>query len=74
MTPAEIRAFNTGVEAVLALACVTSAALALKLSKMPTRINFAMGALAGLAEEGRALLLPISPHTAAVSPAPIMSK
>ena len=64
MTPAEIVAYNRGVEAVLALARATSVALAPRLSKQPTRINFAMGALDGLAEEGRALLMLIPPHGA----------
>ena len=59
MTPAETRAYNAGVAAVLDLAAVTSDALAPRLTRQPTRINFAMGALDGLAEEGRALLLPV---------------
>ncbi len=57
MNQAEIIAYKKGVEAVLTPARATSAALEPRLTRMPTRINFAIGALEGLAEEGRALFL-----------------
>ena len=65
MTAAEIRAFNAGVAAVLALAQASADAVTAKLVEKPTRFNFAVGALASLADEGRALL--ISPAPAAPS-------
>ena len=65
MTPAETHAYNAGVAAVLALARASSVALAPKLIKMPTRIDFAMGAPHGLAEEGRAVLLAVPASTRA---------
>ena len=69
MTPREIVAYNAGVAAVLDLARATSAALAPRLVEMPTRFNFAMGALDGIAEEGRALLIPLPPSAGAAAPA-----
>ena len=56
VTRREAEAFNAGVSAVLALARATSDRLALQLVDKPTRYNFAMGALDGLAEEGAQLL------------------
>lgn len=61
MTAAEIDAYNAGVAAVLDLAKATSAALVPRLAERPTRFNFAIGALDGLADVGRALLLPTPP-------------
>lgn len=62
MTPAEVRSYNAGVRAVLAIARATSAALAPAAVTRGTRIGFAMEALDALAQEGAALLLqPTSP-------------
>ena len=57
MTAAEVRAYNAGVAAVIALARATSGRLALRLTEKPTRFNFAVGALDSLAEEGAALMV-----------------
>ena len=65
MNQAEMIAFNAGVAAVLALAKRTADALAPKITSKPTRFNFAIAALDGVAEEGRALLLP-SPRPSAM--------
>ncbi len=58
MTRNEAQAFNAGVCAVLDLARRSADALEAKLIERPTRYNFAVGALHGLAEEGVVLLLP----------------
>ena len=57
MTPAEARAFNSGVLAVLAIASKSAATLARDPRRIP--ISFATAALAELAEAARTLLLPI---------------
>ena len=62
MTSAEIAAYNAGVTAVLDLARASTDALLPKLKTQPTRINFAIGVLDGIADEGRALLIPLPPH------------
>ena len=58
MNTREVDAYNAGVLAVLDLARSSAAAMTARLVEKPTRYNFAAGAFAGLAEEGRALLLP----------------
>ncbi len=58
MTRNEAQAYNAGVRVVLDLARRSADALQAKLIERPTRYNFAIGALDGLAEEGAALLLP----------------
>lgn len=63
MTPAEVRAYNAGVLAVLDLARATSAAMAPVAVHCITRLGFAMEALDALAEEGEALLLPLPSPT-----------
>ncbi len=58
MTRNEAQAYNAGIRAVLDLARRSADALEAKLIERPTRYNFAIGALHGLAEEGAVLLLP----------------
>ena len=67
MTAAEVIAFNAGVTAVLTLAKRAADGLAPKVIHKPTRYNFALEALAALAEEGRGLL--ITPPPADSAPA-----
>lgn len=55
-TPAEIAAYNQGVEAVLAIAARTSTAIAAT-SRRHVHEDFAVAALAELADAGRALLI-----------------
>ena len=55
-TPAEITAYNAGVEAVLAIAARTSTAISAT-TKRHVHEGFAVAALAELAEAGRALLI-----------------
>ena len=61
MTRSEIIAYNAGVAGVLDLAKRSADALAPKVISKPTRYNFAIAALDAVAEEGRALLLPVPP-------------
>ncbi len=58
LTRNEVKAYNAGVRAVLDLARRSADALEAKLVERPTRYNFAVGALHGLAEEGAAMMLP----------------
>lgn len=57
MTPAVIHAYNDGVRAVLAIAQRSAEAIATK-AKRRAHEDFAIAALAEIAEAGRALLLP----------------
>ena len=67
MTRREAEAFNAGVSAVLALARATLDRLPQHVVDKPTRYNFAIGALDGLAEEGAQLLKPVLETTFAWS-------
>ena len=57
MTAAEVRAYNAGVRAALAMAKHTADALALRSSR-PLHDGFAVEALDAFAQAGTALLLP----------------
>ena len=61
MTRGEILAFNAGVEAVLAVARRTADGIA-RTSRRRVHEDFAVAALAELAEASRALLLPVPPE------------
>ena len=62
MTPAELRAFNAGVRAVLTIASRSAAVLASS-TKRPLAVGFAIEGLQELAEAGAALLLTDPPAT-----------
>lgn len=59
MTRSEIIAYNAGVAVVVALAGRCAQAMAERCIEKPTRYNFAVEALAAVAEEGAAMLLPM---------------
>lgn len=60
MTRAETIAHNDGVMAMIDLANAAAQALEERITEAPTRFNFAIGALRGVAEEGKALLKPLA--------------
>ena len=56
MTKGEIAAFNLGVQTMIDLATASAEALKERLAERPTRYNFSIGALEGLAEAGSNLI------------------